>query len=71
MFLSERWLWEDLEPAEHVLLFQSGNVLCANAVRSVDEFFKWGPSLRKRSRVLDELAYMPDDATEGQWYYAR
>lgn len=40
-FLTQPWLWEDLAPAEHVLLFQSDSMLCANAVRSVEDFFEY------------------------------
>lgn len=34
-------MWEDLAPAEHVLIFQADSVLCANSVRSVEDFFEW------------------------------
>ncbi|KAG0651558.1 hypothetical protein D0Z07_1856 [Hyphodiscus hymeniophilus] len=40
-FLTTSWLWEDLAPAEHVLLFQSDSVLCSAAVRSVEDFFEY------------------------------
>lgn len=40
-FLTSHWLWEDLAPAENILLFQSDSVLCSNAVRSVDDFFDY------------------------------
>lgn len=40
-FLTSKWLWENLAPAENVLLFQADSILCANAARSVDEFFEW------------------------------
>ncbi|QSZ36610.1 hypothetical protein DSL72_006490 [Monilinia vaccinii-corymbosi] len=40
-FLTTRWLWEDLAPAEHILLFQSDSMLCANAARSVDDFLEY------------------------------
>ncbi|THV44613.1 hypothetical protein BGAL_0607g00070 [Botrytis galanthina] len=40
-FLTTRWLWEDLAPAEHILLFQSDSMLCANAARSVDDFMEY------------------------------
>ena len=35
------WLWEDLEPAEHILIFQSDSIICANAARSVEDFFEY------------------------------
>ena len=38
-FMTEKWLWEDLAPAEHILIFQSDSMLCANAARSVDDYF--------------------------------
>ncbi|TVY92786.1 hypothetical protein LAWI1_G001052 [Lachnellula willkommii] len=40
-FLTQRWLWEDVSPAEHVLLFQSDSMLCANAARSVNDYFEY------------------------------
>jgi len=38
-FMTKPWLWESLAPAEHVLVFQSDSMLCANAARSVEDFF--------------------------------
>ncbi|TVY48000.1 hypothetical protein LOCC1_G001687 [Lachnellula occidentalis] len=40
-FLTQKWLWENLSPAEHILLFQSDSMLCANAARSVDDYFEY------------------------------
>jgi hypothetical protein len=40
-FMATKWLWEDLAPAEHILIFQSDSMLCANAARSVDDFFAY------------------------------
>jgi hypothetical protein len=40
-FLTQKWLWESLAPAENILLFQSDSILCANAPRSVDDFFEY------------------------------
>jgi len=40
-FMTEKWLWEDLAPAEHILIFQSDSMLCANAARSVDDYFAY------------------------------
>lgn len=70
-FMTGPWLWEHLAPAEHILIFQSDSMLCANAARSVDDFFVYdivgapmkketkgynkGLSLRKRSTVLKVL----------------
>ncbi|KAI9641987.1 hypothetical protein NHQ30_009857 [Ciborinia camelliae] len=41
LFLTTKWLWEDLAPAEHILLFQTDSILCANAARSVDDFLEY------------------------------
>lgn len=38
-FMTRTWLWETLAPAEHLLMFQSDSMLCANAARSVDDYF--------------------------------
>ncbi len=40
-FITNKWIWEDLAPAEHVLVFQADSILCANSVRSVEDFFEW------------------------------
>jgi hypothetical protein len=40
-FITGKWIWEDLAPAEHVLIFQADSILCANSVRSVEDFFEW------------------------------
>ncbi|KAL2069133.1 hypothetical protein VTL71DRAFT_15471 [Oculimacula yallundae] len=40
-FLTTPWLWKDLAPANHVLIFQSDSVLCSNSVRSVEDFFEY------------------------------
>ena len=40
-FMTTKWLWEDLAPAEHILVFQSDSMLCANAARSVDDYFAY------------------------------
>ncbi|CAG8959377.1 hypothetical protein HYFRA_00001275 [Hymenoscyphus fraxineus] len=40
-FLTSKWIWEDLAPAEHVFLFRSDGMLCANAARSVEDYFEY------------------------------
>jgi hypothetical protein len=71
VYLSRPWLWEQLAPAQHVLIFQSDAILCANAHRTVDDFLEWdwigatlhvsqhlyngGLSLRNRTMILDIL----------------
>ncbi|KAK6582859.1 hypothetical protein PZA11_005267 [Diplocarpon coronariae] len=40
-FMTQPWLWESLAPVENVLIFQSDSMLCANAARSVDDFFEY------------------------------
>lgn len=40
-FLTRPWLWENLAPAKHILIFQSDSMLCANAARSVEDFFEY------------------------------
>lgn len=40
-FLTKPWFWNQLAPAEHVLLFQSDSMLCSNAARSVEDFFEY------------------------------
>ncbi|KAN0102641.1 hypothetical protein V8E51_010954 [Hyaloscypha variabilis] len=71
LYLSRPWLWEQLAPAQHVLIFQADSILCANAHKTVDDFFEWdwiaatlhgsehlyngGLSLRNRTMILDIL----------------
>lgn len=40
-FLTRKMMWEDLAPAEHILIFQSDAIICSNSVRSVEDFFEW------------------------------
>jgi hypothetical protein len=40
-FITDKWMWTNLAPAEHVLIFQADSILCANSVRSVEDFFEW------------------------------
>jgi hypothetical protein len=40
-FMTKPWLWEQLAPAEHILVFQSDSMLCSNAALSVEDFFEW------------------------------
>ncbi|KAF3912521.1 hypothetical protein ABW20_dc0107834 [Dactylellina cionopaga] len=70
-YFTDRWLWEQLAPAQHVLIFQSDAILCSNAHKSVDDFLEWdfigatlspegrtyngGLSLRNRTMMLDIL----------------
>ncbi|KAH8799693.1 hypothetical protein F5884DRAFT_114028 [Xylogone sp. PMI_703] len=69
--LSRPWLWEDLAPAKHVLIFQTDAILCANSHHTMDEFLEWdfigapvhdveklyngGLSLRNRELILQIL----------------
>jgi len=70
-YLSNPWIWEQLAPAKHVLVFQADAILCANAQKSIDEYLEWdfigaplndtrqvfngGLSLRNRQMTLDIL----------------
>ncbi|KAI9743955.1 MAG: hypothetical protein M1818_002689 [Claussenomyces sp. TS43310] len=40
-FLASPWFWEQLAPAEHVLLFQSDSIVCANAPQRVEDFLAY------------------------------
>ncbi|KAF5237260.1 hypothetical protein FAUST_6171 [Fusarium austroamericanum] len=68
-YFSDPWLWEQLAPAKHVLVFQADAMLCANARKTVDNYLEWdfigaplndtrqvfngGLSLRNRPMMLD------------------
>jgi hypothetical protein len=40
-FLTKPWFWEQLAPADHVLLFQSDSIICANAPQHVDDYLQY------------------------------
>ncbi len=40
-FLTTPWFWEQLAPADHVLIFQADSILCSNSVARVDDFLMW------------------------------
>ncbi|KAL8757028.1 MAG: hypothetical protein Q9184_004319 [Pyrenodesmia sp. 2 TL-2023] len=40
-FFATPWLWENLAPAKHILLFQTDSILCANSLRRVDDFLEY------------------------------
>lgn len=40
-FMTSRWIWDAVAPAEHILIFQADSILCANAPKSVDDFLEW------------------------------
>jgi hypothetical protein len=40
-FLASRWFWDQMGPAEHMLLFQTDSILCANSERRVEDFFEY------------------------------
>ena len=37
-FMTEPWIWEQLSPAGHVLIFQADSILCSNSALRVDDF---------------------------------
>jgi hypothetical protein len=40
-FLASKWFWNQLEPAEYMLNFQTDSILCANSGRQVEDFFDY------------------------------
>jgi len=40
-FLTSTWFWDQLAPADYVLLFQSDSIICANAPQKVEDFFEY------------------------------
>jgi hypothetical protein len=41
LFLTRPWIWEQLAPARHVLLFQGDSIICMNSPHTVDEFLMY------------------------------
>jgi hypothetical protein len=40
-FLTKPWFWEQLAPADHVLIFQADSIICANAQQHVDDYLEY------------------------------
>ncbi|KAG4427541.1 hypothetical protein IFR05_016975 [Cadophora sp. M221] len=40
-FLTKPWVWEQLAPAGHVLIFQADSILCSNSPLKVDDFLQY------------------------------
>ncbi|KAK1771528.1 hypothetical protein QBC33DRAFT_156269 [Phialemonium atrogriseum] len=40
-FLTEPWLWEQVQSAERILLFQSDSIICSKASTTVEDFFAY------------------------------
>ncbi|CAK7214478.1 hypothetical protein SBRCBS47491_002156 [Sporothrix bragantina] len=72
VYLSRPWLWEQMAPAKHVLVFQTDAMICANSKRTMEDFLKFdfigapmntraklfngGLSLRNRTIMMEILA---------------
>lgn len=39
--LTQSWFWEQLDPAEHVLMFTSGSMVCGKADKTLDDFLEY------------------------------
>ncbi|KAK6533673.1 hypothetical protein TWF694_002606 [Orbilia ellipsospora] len=55
-YLASRWLWEQLAPAKHVLVFQADAILCANSYKTVEDFFEYdfiGATLAPNARLYN------------------
>lgn len=60
-FLAKLWIWEQLAPAEHVLLFSKNSVLCEKSRKNVNDFAELdvisskepGLSLRNQRMLLE------------------
>ncbi|KAK6515962.1 hypothetical protein TWF281_004553 [Arthrobotrys megalospora] len=55
-FLTDKWMWEDLAPAKHVLIFQADAIICGNAHKTVDDFLEWdfiGATLTPEGRMYN------------------
>ena len=40
-FFTGPWLWEQMAPAEHLLLFQADSILCSNSQLKVEDFLQY------------------------------
>ncbi|KAJ4419194.1 hypothetical protein N0V82_005101 [Gnomoniopsis sp. IMI 355080] len=41
VFLTQKWIWEQLASAERVLLFQADSIICTKSQEAVDDYFKY------------------------------
>ncbi|KAH6705396.1 hypothetical protein BKA61DRAFT_149024 [Leptodontidium sp. MPI-SDFR-AT-0119] len=37
-FFTKLWFWEQMAPAEHILMFQADSIICSNAPQKVEDF---------------------------------
>ncbi|KAG9233319.1 hypothetical protein BJ875DRAFT_49911 [Amylocarpus encephaloides] len=40
-FLTTAWVWEQLAPADHVLLFQTDSILCSNSEKKMEDYLEY------------------------------
>lgn len=40
-FLTTPWLWNQLAPADHVLIFQADSIICSNSPMTIDNFLEY------------------------------
>ncbi|EHL01380.1 hypothetical protein M7I_2713 [Glarea lozoyensis 74030] len=40
-FLTSPWIWEQLAPASHVLVFQADSIVCSNSPSKIDDFLQY------------------------------
>jgi hypothetical protein len=40
-FFTKDWFWEQLAPAEHILLFQADSILCSKSPQKVEDFLQY------------------------------
>jgi hypothetical protein len=40
-FFTKPWFWEQLAPAEHILMFQADSILCSKAPQKVEDFLQY------------------------------
>ena len=40
-FFTKPWFWEQLAPAEHILMFQADSILCSNSDQRVEDFLQY------------------------------
>ncbi|KAL5324865.1 hypothetical protein ACEPPN_005984 [Leptodophora sp. 'Broadleaf-Isolate-01'] len=40
-FFTKLWFWEQMAPAEHILMFQADSIICSNAPQKVEDFLMY------------------------------
>ncbi|KAH9218238.1 hypothetical protein DL95DRAFT_458494 [Leptodontidium sp. 2 PMI_412] len=61
-FFTKLWFWEQMAPAEHILMFQADSIICSNAPQKVEDFLMYDFVERHGDHSAGNVDY------EDQWF---